>query len=178
MTSKLESYLSDKLYTRFGQFSIRQNYRPDWLNGLELDFYIDELKLAAEVQGDQHFSFVSFFHKTEDGFKQQKQRDAEKSLICFQNGIMLKEIFTEKDADLFIIFIQEKINQPRIQLPSLLRIQKNNSKHLKGQIKGYNKCVKNLFFYENGFMEADEKSVRMWKKTIQRGVLIKGVRRG
>lgn len=77
--SKLESYLSKELYTRFGQYSIRQNYRPDWMDGLELDFYIQELKLAAEIQGAQHYSFVEFFHKNSKAFEDQKQRDANKS---------------------------------------------------------------------------------------------------
>lgn len=29
--SKLEDYLSNELFTRFGQYSIRRNYFPDWL---------------------------------------------------------------------------------------------------------------------------------------------------
>ena len=178
MTSKLEKYLSNELYTRFGQFSIRQNYRPDWLCGLELDFYIEELKLAAEVQGDQHYSFVEFFHKTQDNFKKQQERDAEKSIVCFQNGIILKEIFTEKDADLFILFIKERINQPKIVLPELLKIKSGNNKEVKGLIKGYNKCVKRLFFYENGLLLADEKTVESWRRVVEKGVKINGVRHG
>jgi len=86
MTSKLERYLSKELYTRFGQYSIKQNYRTQWLMGLELDFYIDELKVAAEVQGDQHYRFIEYFHKTQEGFENQKTRDIQKSILCKENG--------------------------------------------------------------------------------------------
>lgn len=107
MTSKLERYLAKELYSRFGGLSIRQNYRPDWMEGLELDFYIEELKIAAEVQGAQHYNFVEFFHRTENGFNEQLKRDAKKSVICREKKITLIEIFTEKDADLFVSKIKE-----------------------------------------------------------------------
>jgi hypothetical protein len=87
--------------------SIRQNYRPDWMEGLELDFYIDEHKIAAEVQGAQHYSFVEFFHKSQDDYRAQQQRDANKKYLCRLNRIELVEIYTEKDADLFIAKIKE-----------------------------------------------------------------------
>ena len=105
--SKLEKYLSKQLYSRFGQYSIRQNYRPDWLEGLELDFYIDEIKLAAEVQGEQHYKFIQHFHKSIENFELQKKRDEKKEYICREKGIKLFEIFTEKDADLFIKYIKD-----------------------------------------------------------------------
>jgi hypothetical protein len=111
MTSKLEKYLSKELYTRFGDLSIRQNYRPAWMEGLELDFYVDEYKIAAEVQGAQHYSFVSFFHKSNEDFDSQKNRDAQKRVICREREIKLIEIFTEKDADIFIIDIVELRNE-------------------------------------------------------------------
>lgn len=108
MTSRLEAYLSKELYTRFGQYSIRQNYRPDWLDDLELDFYIDELKLAAEVQGAQHYSFIEFFHRDAKTFEDQKQRDANKRYLCRVHKIELIEIDTEKDADLFVSLVLER----------------------------------------------------------------------
>jgi len=32
-----------------------RHYRPDFLQGLELDIFIDELKIGMEYQGIQHF---------------------------------------------------------------------------------------------------------------------------
>lgn len=110
MTSRLEKYLSKELYTRFGHLSIRQNYRPEWMEGLELDFYIEELGIAAEVQGEQHYSFVEFFHKNGDGFEKQQDRDYKKLSICREKKIKLIEIFTEKDADLFIKEICDSVS--------------------------------------------------------------------
>jgi hypothetical protein len=119
MTSRLETYLSKNLYQTFGHISIRQNYRPEWLTSskgtrLELDFYLEELKLAAEVQGMQHFVFVNHFHKNYSDFEDQKKRDAEKALQCRKKGVELVEVFTEKDADLFVQRVSELTNTPLI----------------------------------------------------------------
>ena len=136
MTSKLEAYLSKELYTRFGQFSIRQNYRPDWLNGLELDFYIDELKLAAEVQGAQHYTFVEFFHRNEKNFEDQKQRDANKSYLCRLHKIELIEIYTEKDADLFVSLVLERSTPKYIEhIPDAREAAKEKQTMKKNQSK-------------------------------------------
>ena len=176
MTSKLEKYLSHELYTRFGQYSIRQNYRPDWLEGLELDFYIDEIKLAAEVQGQQHYVFTPHFHKSIDDFNSQKERDERKKYICKLHGIKLVEIFTEKDADLFISLVREKQNTNKIELPTEIKIKSKNSKVVKGRIKGYNECVRKLFLYENGLMEAKEEHVKMWRNVVSKGLKVNGKR--
>jgi len=119
MTSKLETYLSKELYTRFGHLHIKQNYRPEWLTGtngtrLELDFYIEELSIAAEVQGNQHYFFVEFFHKTFDKFRDQRKRDEDKQIVCRTRGIKLYEILTEKDADILVKDIQ---NLTKIEVP-------------------------------------------------------------
>lgn len=113
MTSKLEKYLSNELYTRFGQYSIRQNYRPQWLEGLELDFYIEEISIAAEVQGDQHYKFTPRFHKDYDDFLEQRKRDEKKQHICKERNIRLFEVFTEKDADLFIHEVRDIASPPK-----------------------------------------------------------------
>ena len=185
MISKLENYLAKELYTRFGQYSIRQNYRPDWLEGLELDFYIDELNLAAEVQGDQHYQFVEWFHRTKENFQKQLDRDAKKSLICRQRGIKLFEIFTEKDADLFITTIKEK-NKPKekyfYQEPSpnyrtykKLLMQKGNKKIKKLEStnspeerkKRIEKCKRKLELAKCGKIKATEHDFIVWEKIIQ-----------
>jgi hypothetical protein len=42
---------------------------------LFFDFYVRELDLYIEVQGQQHYGFNSFFHSSCDDFKAQKYRD-------------------------------------------------------------------------------------------------------
>ena len=52
--------------------------RPDFLRNdvtgynLEIDLYNNDLKLAVEVQGDQHYKFIPFFHRNKDAFLNQK----------------------------------------------------------------------------------------------------------
>jgi len=102
-TSKLQRKFGDMLDRNFPQYRIRENYRPNWLissdhTWLELDFYIEDLKLAFEVQGDQHFIFIPFFHKTDDDFRKRKRHDQEKRDLCFGRNIKLTEICTNADA--------------------------------------------------------------------------------
>jgi len=62
---------------------------PKWLNGLQLDGYNEELCLAFEYQGKQHEEFVYFFHRTEENFEKQKERDKRKLDICQQKCVNL-----------------------------------------------------------------------------------------
>ena len=101
--SKLQYKIGNILYTHLGQFHIKENYRPEWLqtqqgNRLELDFYIKELRIAIEVQGRQHYEFVPFFHNDHDGFSDRLSKDRLKREICIQRGITLYEICSESDA--------------------------------------------------------------------------------
>jgi len=68
--------------------------RPDFLeytNGhnLELDMYNEELKLAVEYQGIQHYKFNKFFHKSYDDFINLVNRDTWKSQRCKELNIKL-----------------------------------------------------------------------------------------
>jgi hypothetical protein len=95
-------------------YAIRECYRPEWLissrsTRLELDFYIDELKIAFEVQGVQHFSFVPFFHKTESDFVKRVGDDIEKKNLCEGRGVKLIEIHTETDAIVAVKNIKEQV---------------------------------------------------------------------
>ena len=72
--------------------------RPDFLKNevtgynLEIDLYNDDLKLAVEVQGDQHYKFTPFFHRNKDAFMMQRYRDEMKKQKCMKRGITLIEI--------------------------------------------------------------------------------------
>lgn len=54
---------------------------------LYLDFLIPMKKLCIEVQGEQHYSFSSFFHKNKLGFLKAKKRDNNKKEWCRINNI-------------------------------------------------------------------------------------------
>ena len=56
---------------------------------LELDGFDENLGLAVEVQSPEHYEFNEFFHKDEDGFKMQQERDHAKLEACQKEGVTL-----------------------------------------------------------------------------------------
>jgi hypothetical protein len=72
--------------------------RPQFLRNdvtgqnLEIDLYNDELKLGVEVNGDQHYRFIPYFHRNKEAFRNQRYRDEMKKVKCRDNGITLIEI--------------------------------------------------------------------------------------
>jgi hypothetical protein len=70
-------------------------HRPDFLKNeitgknLELDCYNDELKLAIEYNGIQHYEYTPVFHKNKDSFYNTKYRDKMKETLCHENGVKL-----------------------------------------------------------------------------------------
>jgi len=62
---------------------------PDFLSGLELDGYNEDLQLAFEYQGKQHYQHVPYFHKDITQFYAQQERDQRKYKICQEKGITL-----------------------------------------------------------------------------------------
>lgn len=68
--------------------------RPKWLMGnkgmpLELDGYCQELNLAFEYNGIQHYKFTPTFHKTHANLVAQQARDQMKLTLCNDLGIMV-----------------------------------------------------------------------------------------
>jgi hypothetical protein len=65
---------------------------------LFVDFFIPLLSLIVEVQGNEHYEYNSFFHKSQSDFLKQQKRDAEKRLWAEINGFDLIELkFDEQD---------------------------------------------------------------------------------
>lgn len=60
-------------------------------NRQRFDFYIENLKIAIEYNGIQHYKVVDFFGG-EEGFIQNQQRDEQKRQYCKDNDIKLIEI--------------------------------------------------------------------------------------
>ncbi|MFJ8103913.1 hypothetical protein [Lysinibacillus sp. NPDC096212] len=75
-------------------------------NNLELDGYNNELKMAFEYNGIQHYRYNNYFHKNREGFHAQIQRDEKKRSLCIEKGIILIEIpytiESDKDKEVFI----------------------------------------------------------------------------
>ena len=64
--------------------------KPDFLEGLELDGYNEELNIAFEYNGIQHYEYIPHFHRNgEQDFETQKARDRKKYRICRERKINL-----------------------------------------------------------------------------------------
>lgn len=101
-SSKAEKELGNFIAS-FG-YEVLTNYRPIWLNGLELDIYVPALKLALEYNGGayHHSSFDSsldFYSSSAKSANYHKN----KYEICKQNQIDLIHIFDFED---FVVWKQ------------------------------------------------------------------------
>lgn len=63
------------------------NYRPDWLQGLELDIYFPQARVGVEFNGDQHYVPTEFGHPGA-----QKKRDNKKRDLCEKNCVELRVV--------------------------------------------------------------------------------------
>lgn len=64
--------------------------RPKFLNKLEYDCYNDNLKLALEYNGIQHYEYSPFFHSNNrKKFEKQQENDKLKKDLSHKNGIYL-----------------------------------------------------------------------------------------
>jgi hypothetical protein len=63
------------------------------MEGLQLDGYNEQNKIAFEYQGYQHYSKNSHFHDSENQYNSQLQRDQKKKELCIKNNITLIEIY-------------------------------------------------------------------------------------
>ncbi len=179
-TSKLQSKFGDMLDARLPEFTIRENYKPQWLVSsdgarLELDFYIEELKVAFEVQGNQHFVYVEHFHKTYENFKIQKRRDEEKKDLCYGNKVKLIEIFTSTDAEIEIQKIEDS-RKPEEKYHYSVEQKLSNTNRKKprkesnsdeARLQRLEDCKKKLAAFERGEIKRDEFIVKAWRDVVE-----------
>jgi hypothetical protein len=86
---------------------VERHVRPDWLEGLELDIYVEELALAFEYQGIQHYEPVQHFGG-EEAFIRQQKRDARKVQLCAKRDVRL--IHIRYSDDLSDTYVQGRID--------------------------------------------------------------------
>ncbi|PFM22979.1 hypothetical protein COJ41_14915 [Bacillus thuringiensis] len=83
-------------------------------DNLELDGYNENLKLAFEFNGIQHYQFNSYFHKDMSEFHSQIERDNKKQILCNEKRIKLitipYTIESDRDKELYIIREIENLN--------------------------------------------------------------------
>lgn len=72
----------------FPNNSVKRHYRPDFLDKLELDIFIEDYNLGIEFQGIQHFKPVKHWGGKE-AFEITKERDKKKKRLCEKHGVNL-----------------------------------------------------------------------------------------
>ena len=97
---------------------------PNWLinpetkRKLELDCYNEELQIAVEYNGEQHYVWPNFTNQSQEEFISQVRRDELKMELCNRNGVYLIVVpYTvphNKIADYIMAHLPEAI-QKRLQ---------------------------------------------------------------
>lgn len=93
--SNCSSFKSEKTCREIFEYLLNAKFskqRPEWLYGLELDGYNEELNIAFEYQGKQHYEYVPFIHKNYENFELCKERDIRKKQLCQEKKLNLIEI--------------------------------------------------------------------------------------
>lgn len=116
-TSKGEDECRKSLQLLFNRpfYSQRPNFLQNPVTGgnfnLELDCYDEDLRLAVEYNGIQHYKYIPYFHKNYEAFLNQKYRDDMKRRICIDNNIILIEVpYTVKLKDIYEYIRKECIS--------------------------------------------------------------------
>ena len=90
----------------FPENTVLHHYRPNLLDGLELDIFIEELNLGIEYQGMQHYKPIKHWGG-ENGLKKVKARDKKKKKLCEENGIDL--VYVDYNEDINEKSIKDKL---------------------------------------------------------------------
>ncbi len=86
--------------------------KPSWLinpktnRRLELDCYNAGLKMAFEVDGEQHHKYLPFYHRTHQNYLDMKERDMMKGMMCEKMEVKLIRIpytIDENDLEEYIL---------------------------------------------------------------------------
>lgn len=97
----------------FPAYTVERHARPSVLQGLTLDIYVPELRIAMEYQGSQHFE-PAYHLGGEKQFRMTLRRDRRKVKLCLENGISL--VLFDVSDKLTEEYVREKLIR---QAPSL-----------------------------------------------------------
>jgi len=103
-----ETILYQLLRENYPNYTLKRHYRPDFLNGLELDIYIKEERIGIEYQGIQHYEPVEHWGG-EQGLEERKKRDELKKELCKENEVKL--IYFRYDEELSEDLVKDKLNE-------------------------------------------------------------------
>ena len=142
---KMERYTKACLESITGKKFIK--IRPNWLknknnNCLELDMYNEELKLAIEYNGIQHYKFSKYFHKTYAEFEKRLEDDKIKIILCKEKNINLLIVsYTIKNVE---EYIENELT--KLQINIISKILRNKIE----VINEYKETIKKIVDEKNG----------------------------
>lgn len=101
-----EKLLYNIVKSLFSNHNTIYHYRSPWLENLELDIYIEDLKVAIEYQGIQHYQPIKHWGGV-DGLNQRQQNDTKKKKLCTENGVTL--IYFDYTESITTTYVRNKL---------------------------------------------------------------------
>ena len=95
------SYLEEQVKNVLDEYNIKYKYQANkkqlkWLDTQTLDFYLCDLNIAIEVQGQQHFIPIKYWGG-EKMLDRIKELDKTKKILCRKNKVKLYYILYNKN---------------------------------------------------------------------------------
>ena len=103
-----ETILYQIVQTLFPNYTVHRHYRPEYLENMEFDIFIENVNLGIEYQGIQHFEPVEHWGG-EEAFEKLLERDAKKRKLAKLNEVNL--VYFEYDQDLNESIVRNKLKQ-------------------------------------------------------------------
>lgn len=104
----IKNFLNGKKY----EFQIQKKYKLcKNIFTLPFDFFLPKYDFLVEYDGSQHFEFSSKFHRTDQIFELQQQKDRIKDLFAFDNNISLIRFSYKCKIEDIQEILQEHINK-------------------------------------------------------------------
>ena len=91
----IKEYLQRQNIPHLTQHATLRCINPSTGRQLPYDFELCAQKIILEIQGEQHRSFIPWFHVDEAGFEYQQQKDAYKKQFAIDHGYQVIEIWYE-----------------------------------------------------------------------------------
>ncbi len=116
-------------------YCVRPNFlkNPETKRNLELDLYNDELKIAIERNGIQHYIWPNYTGQSKEKFLKQLSRDKFKYDQCNNNGIYLITVPYTVELDEIRDYMQNN-------LPKITYINEDSSDGSDDMLEGYDGC--------------------------------------
>jgi hypothetical protein len=122
--------------------------RINGMENLELDGYCEELKLAFEFNGRQHYEYIELYHRNST-LEDQKKRDEKKLVLCEKNNIKLIIIpFTDHQFEDKVNCIKKQLIDLNVAIKDVELNKFNITKYI-GEMKPknrefYEKCIEQV----------------------------------